>query len=54
MSSEEWNKAYVTHIREIVALIESLKDKSAENIINRLTSIANQIEEGIKYIEAQS
>ena len=45
MTPEEWNKAYVTHIREVVAFIESLKDKSPENIVNRLNGLADQIEE---------
>lgn len=43
MDAQEWNKAYVSHIREIVALIKSMKDQSPENIIKRLESIADQI-----------
>lgn len=45
MTADEWNKAYITHLREIVALIESLKDKSPENIVKRLKTLADQIEE---------
>lgn len=44
MNAQEWNKVYISHLREVVALIRSMADESPGNTIKRLSSIADLIE----------
>src|SRR5437667_5611501 len=51
MDAQEWNRAYVNAFREIVALIESMKDKGGENIIAELQTIAHNLELSLTYAD---